>query len=473
MGAEAAGRTGSFQPVARPVSGRASTSTALSGPYGDTRTQTSRLRTVAIWLAFLGMVTGGLGLSLGGLTLTLDRALGLVLIPFLVVHLIGNIGPRGPRRLVWLWSGWLVVLLVAASFTDDPMAHLVPFITATIPVAYFSLMTMGPLDGRLVDRLARWLLWANVILGLPVLALRQAAGVNALTAPFVDALGRIKLLTFEPNLLGSVLCCLILVTLPRARMNVTYAALYVLSFVLLLGTLSKMPLVAFVIALVLYSLLRAIALRRGGTLAVILPLWIGGVALTAMIAILPMLQDVYVRLLDRTDAVASRLYLYRLAVQRFYESPIIGRGPGDFSLQDLSVLKAIGAYDRENLWIGQMLLAILHDSGIIGLLVYIGFLVALFYRSAKWIRAGSLDHAGYVAAFASILIASQATTAHLLSLFGIAAGLVGSTPFVLTPQQRKNWGSNWGGKKLGTRAADTSGRPHDQGSVHRTDSDIR
>lgn len=407
---------------------------ALRGPgrgYGE------RARLGVVVLAFVGMVTGGLFLPLGGLNLTLDRAIGLVLLPLLVVHLLGGLGPRGPRRLVWLWCGWLAVLAISMLLTGDVGGHLVAFVTAVLPVAFFSLMTVGPLTGRFVDRVIRGALWLHVLVGVPVLAIRRIFGVIPAIAPFVDPLGRIKLLTFEPNLLGAILAFLILASLPRARRSAGDFVLYALTLAVLLGTLSKMPLGGFAIGLVLYGLLRAIALRRGGTVAVVLPLWIGGALLTVAIAALPLLQRVYVQLLDRSDAVASRLYLFRLAVQRFLESPLIGRGPGDFGLQSLSVLKRIGAYDRANLWIGQMVLSILHDSGVIGLLVYVVFLVALFARAARWIRAGSLDHAGYVAGFVSILIASQATTAHLLSLFGIAAGLVASTPFVVSPAERR------------------------------------
>ncbi len=396
-----------------------------------------RLRLLLIALSLIGMVTGGLTLTIVGLTLTLDRLLGLSLIPLMAAHLLGNLGPRGPRRLLWIWSGWLAVLAVSMLMTGDLSGHIVPFLTAVIPVAFFSLMTFGPLDGRFLDRIVRPLLWLHVAIGVPVLAVRQALGVIPAISPFVDVVGRIKLLMFEPNLLGSTIGFMILISLPRAQKSAASFVLYPLAVLVLLGTLSKMPLGAFVVGLVLYSLLRAIALRRSGSMALGLPLWIGGVAATAMLAILPMLQQVYVQLLDRADAIESRLYLFRLAVQRFWESPIIGRGPGDFGLQSLSVLKRIGAFDRANLWIGQMTLSILHDSGIVGLLVYVFFLVALFQRAAKWIRAGSLDHAGYVAGFASILISSQATTAHLLSLFGIAAGLVASTSFVVSPMRRR------------------------------------
>jgi|GEM_PF-1554022 len=404
-------------------------------PVADARR--TRLRWLLILLAFLGVVTGGLSVAAGPLTLSLERILGLALIPLLLAHLLMSFGPRGPRRLLWLWSAWLALLLFSALLTSDFIGHLIPFASAVIPVAYFSLLTIGPVDGAKIDRIARRLLLAHVVLGVPILLLRRAQGPNALTAPFVDQLGRVKLLSIEPNLLGSILCFLVLLTLPRARWSFGNVLLYTLSLVLLVGTFSKMPLAAFAFSVVLYAVLRAIARRRGGVMALAVPLWIGAAAISLTLAILPMFQKIYVQLLDRSDAVSSRLYLYRLALQRFEESPIIGRGPGDFRFQGLSVLKAVGAYDQENLWIGQMMLAILHDSGILGVILYLVFLVALFCRGGKWINAGSIDHCSYVAAFAGILAASQATTAHLTSLFGISAGLVGSVPFVLSARHGK------------------------------------
>lgn len=403
---------------------------------GPAQTGLAYIRDVLIVLSFVGIVTGGLSVAVGPLSLSLERVLGLALLPILAFHLLGTLGPRGPRRLLWLWCGWLAVLLLSAALTSDFAAHLVSFIIAVIPVAYFSLLTIGPVDGAKVDGIARKLLWAHALIGVPVLVVRRAIGANVLTAPFVDQLGRVKLLSIEPNLLGAILSFLVLLTLPRARLSFGNVLLYLLSVIVMVGTFSKMPLAAFAISLILYGILRAIALQRNATASIVVPLWIGAAATAALLAILPLFQQVYVQLLDRSDAVSSRLYLYRLAVQRFEESPIIGRGPGDFRLQALNVLRAIGAYDEENLWIGQMMLAILHDSGIVGVVVYCIFLVALFWRVGKWVRAGSLDHCGYAAAFACILIASQATTSHLTSLFGVSAGLLGSVPFIIPGRHR-------------------------------------
>ncbi|WP_421020538.1 hypothetical protein, partial [Klebsiella pneumoniae] len=75
--------------------------------------------------------------------------------------------------------------------------------------------------------------------------------------------------------------------------------MYALALVTLLGAFSKGPLVAVVIAGLLFGVFRAIARRTGLSIATLLPIWLGGAACLALLTFLPSALGAYNTLLAR------------------------------------------------------------------------------------------------------------------------------------------------------------------------------
>lgn len=386
------------------------------------------MHAAAVRLAFVGIVTSGVVFTIGGFNFAFERAFGLLLIAVLGWRLLTPTTPA-IRRLLWIWAGWTAVLFGSALASGDFAAHLPPLLIAVIPIAYFALVAGRPLDAELVDRTVRALLWCLGVLGVLVEFAFRVRGSNAGLLDLIDPVGRLKLTVVEPNLLGSTIGFLMLLALPRARLTTATVVMYALALATFIGALSKSPYLAFALGVVFYGLFRAVAKRSNLSATIVLPLWAAALVGTLLLTVLPSVTDVYDKLLARQDAFYSRTYILRLAMNHFWTSPIIGRGPGDFGLQSASVLWAVGGQDDlSNLWIWQMMVNILHDSGVIGLTIYLLFLVMLINRGVKWVRAGSLDHCGYLAAFLSVLVSSQTSTVHLSAIFGLAAGLVAALP---------------------------------------------
>lgn len=380
-------------------------------------------------LCFIGIVTTGLSIKAGDLSLSIERTLGLVLIVAMAIDLVSNREGRPAGALTWLWLGWCAVLAVSAVLSGDFVGHLAPLILALVPVGYFWFATAAPIDGGFVDRLARRALWANVIAGAIVLLIKWTIGTAILPEGLVDTMGRLKLWILEPNLLGSTIVFLFFLTLPRARATIATAVLYALTMLVLINTFSKMPFIAFAFALVSYGLLRSAALRTNSAGAIVLPAWLAGLGVIVLLAMLPSAQTFYSNALERGDAIQSRAYTINLALKRFEQSPLLGRGPGDFGMQNVNVLRQIGGQgEKNNLWIWQMMVNIMHDSGIFGLLVYCVFLFGVFNRGLSFIMRGSLDHCGYFCAMLSVFVSSQAASLHLSGIFGIAAGILVLNP---------------------------------------------
>ena len=297
-----------------------------------------------------------------------------------------------------------------------------------MPVAVLALFVVRKVDLSFLSIFARRLLWTISIAGVVEIAL-NFAGHHAILQQFAFVSdGRLQLTTLEPNILGSSLAVLILSTLPRARWTWPNIILYTCAFVTFAGAGSKMPLIGMVVGLIVFTALRSIALGRSLSGSIFVPIWLGGVIFLVISATVPSVQGLYNKTLAHSGAIETRLIVNKVALERFKESPVIGRGPGDFAFVDQSLLAEFGAEDRRNLWIGQMGLAILHDSGVLGMFLYIVFLITLLSRGFSFIRAGSIDHCGFLAAFVSVFLSSQATTVHLNLIFGIAAGLLACAP---------------------------------------------
>lgn len=366
--------------------------------------------------------------SVGGLNFSLERIYGIILIPILLYNLFKTRNPPIKKYLL-LWTSWFFVLIISAFYSGNFTGHFAPLLIAIVPICYFTFIAADRVDGAMIDRIVRTFLWGFGVLGVTALAASRIVGPDHVPFTLVDQFGRLRLTVIEPNLLGSTFGFLLILSLPRAKLTTTTVVMYALALVTLLGAFSKGPLVAVVIAGLLFGVFRAIARRTGLSVATLLPIWLGGAACLALLTFLPSALGAYNTLLARQDAISARVYVLNLAMARFWESPLIGRGPGDFKLLDPEILRAVGGQDfSQNLWIAQMMVNILHDSGIIGVTIYTLFLIMIVRRGFKWVMAGSLDHAGYLAAFLSILISSQSSTVHLSAIFGIAAGLVAAMP---------------------------------------------
>lgn len=377
--------------------------------------------------AMLGMMTNGLSIAVAGLPLSLERLIGLSIIVLLVVVLIGGRQSYPGQRICYLWLSWNAVLLVSALFTSDPLRHLPAFLIALIPTATFWLIARYQFDHRFVGRITNRLLWANGLFGTALLGLRV---LHVSPELFYDNLGRLKNLVLEANLYGSAIGFLLFVALARTRAS--WQSLIMLGLVLLtfLASGSRMPYLAFGVCMPLYGILRSMATGRGINQSVIFPIWLA--ALIGMLALgfWTKIEEIYVKNLSHEGTYSVRTYLMNIAFQRFQSKPVIGNGPGDFGFQSISILKQYGATDVQALWVPNMTVAILHDSGLVGILLYALAMVAILVTGLKTVLRGSVEHAAYLTAFVFVLLCSQASTVHLNIIFGIAAGLVMLPPVV-------------------------------------------
>lgn len=132
---------------------------------------------------------------------------------------------------------------------------------------------------------------------------------------------------------------------------------------------------------------------------------------------------------DEGDA-AQRLWLWDEAMDNVKRNPILGNGTYSFA----SIDNPLGFYGRsEKAWIGNVFLTILHDSGIIGLLVFIILCLNIFITGVKAITVlnrydiiMSYFTLGLVASFGALLVSFIFSMASSTAYPWIAIGLIGA-----------------------------------------------
>ena len=134
-----------------------------------------------------------------------------------------------------------------------------------------------------------------------------------------------------------------------------------------------------------------------------------------------------------TQTGITRLVQYALALQQWIEHPVLGWGTFTFA-----PIAAQGSDFRQfdnwrNLWIGNYLLLALHDTGVVGLGLWVAMLWGLLARSASVVRrlrvvdAEMARHTlALTLAFVTFLVAFLFTSGFSLGYSWVLLGLLGA-----------------------------------------------
>ena len=414
----------------------------------------------ALLMALPFLVTfNRLTIPLAGVSLRMDQiAACLLLVPLGASILLGVRRFRTDGTMWWLAA--ILTLNLLASVLHSPArtysltqcANL-----ASVWVIYVVLVNF--LDGRAeLDAFLRCVLWAAIVAsGIAVIAFMlavsgvpvggaevSASAVQSLTAAY-GAYGTMV----EPNILGSftaahlVLAVALLITATPASLTKGETGL--------LRAVAAFAAAALVLSFTRGAWLGAIAgllcfaVFGMWTIAVRLPVrrimsfLAVAVALVTVALLLPgdagtLFRFKLFNLVNLGSQTAIvRLFAYTTALQQTVDHPIVGWGTFTFA-----PLVAQGSdfqqFDNwRNLWIGNYLLLAAHDTGLVGLGLWVGMLATLVGRSVATIRAlASTDPIvasrilALTAAVATLLVAFLATSGFSLGYSWLIMGLLGA-----------------------------------------------
>ena len=416
-----------------------------------------------VMLLPLLVTLNGLAIPVAGVSLHADQLAALALVFALGAQTL--IGARQFRvdSTVW-WLGAILVLNVAATLANSPTrgySLLQCANLASVWVIY--LLVINFVDTReRVDALIRRVLWAAIVASVvAILAFVLAvAGLDVGGAEvsseaatrFTQAYGAYGFMV-EPNLLGGfaaahlVFAVTLLVfeagdreesTMRLARWTAGVSAVALLLSFTRAAWLSALVGLFFI---ALFNVRRV--LQRARELRVVGPLSVAaGVAV--ILFMLPGEAGAFFRfklvnLFNPTSQTGVvRLITYAMALDQTTTHPVLGWGTFTFA-----PLVAQGADFQQfenwrNLWISNYLLLAVHDTGVIGLVLWLGLMWSIVMRGLRTARATRFDPKlsamsfGLTGAIVALLFAFLATSGFSLGYPWLLAGLLAAHARVST-----------------------------------------
>ena len=169
--------------------------------------------------------------------------------------------------------------------------------------------------------------------------------------------------------------------------------------------------------------------------------------LCALLVVLPAVVPQYAERFNTLDIgepavdpnTLTRIVQVTSAFEEVLKHPFLGGGTSSFQLA--FDWQSLGEEWEDQGWIGNTEMRVLHDTGIVGLVIFGAFLVSLYRRSRKVLKAESNPE--LVALLASALvycISFQATEGTLLAFSWVHLGLIGcaiSLFFASNPESEK------------------------------------
>jgi len=408
-------------------------------------------------LPFL-VVLNGVPIRVGGVALHLDQlAACLLLVPLGASALVGARRLRADST-VW-WLGALLVANIVASVFNSPARSysLLQCVNlASVWVIYLLVLNFVERDD--LERFFHRCLWAALaasVIGITAYLLNVAgvpvggAEVSESAAErLTNAYGAYGTMV-EPNIFGSFSAAylVISVVLLAAAVRVISAPRDVrllrwVAAATAAGLVFSFTRAAWLGALVGLGLFVALSRRMLGIKIRLRGVFVSlgvAVAAAAVLWVLPgSAGDLFRFKVDNLVNIASptaflRLVSYGIALQQTADHPVVGYGTFSFAALTLQGADFQRFDNWHNLWIGNYLLLALHDTGVIGLVLWTALIAGILVRGFRAVRRLRAVDSGLTArtlalavGIATLLVPFLATTGFTLGYTWLLIGLLGA-----------------------------------------------
>ncbi len=130
----------------------------------------------------------------------------------------------------------------------------------------------------------------------------------------------------------------------------------------------------------------------------------------------------------------SRVLVIQEAIQEVPKHPILGSGTASFNLS-FDWTEYIPEWTSDKTWIGNAPLRILHDTGIVGLTAFFGFLISVWLKIRRSLRESKKEVPMLVGLSAGAIlygISFQSTDGTILAFFWVYLGFLATTAILTT-----------------------------------------
>ncbi len=408
------------------------------------------------------LCTFGLAANLFGYTIRPERA-------FVAVWLLASlplIRKVGRHKASLLLLSWIGVGLYSSLTSIQPGGAFRHWADLSLAVSFFLVGITLPLHSFITRRPSA-LMWVAMILGASAVATAvvhsfyfSAADPDKADPVFSlfvmnDYIGtnlhgfRVRMTLMEANLFGIAMAIFSLLSIAEFRKSDRWTWLpFVLSHVGLLLAMSRSPLIGYAVGLAVYLVVakdKRLMLKLVGTAFALLAFFpvelpfgttsLHGQAMTSLHGQAMRDQTLAVRFMAASEAMPD-----------VYNAPIVGNGIYSFSFLHPDFYQKVGAKPGEQAWLCVMPLAVLHDTGLLGvLLLYSFFAIVLIrgYRATIMLRQYSDSQyvrraTAWLGAAVSVSVASITTPAYSLSLFWGVFAVCYAIPRIVTAFKIQN-----------------------------------
>lgn len=376
-----------------------------------------------------------------GVTITPERILSIPLV-LLSISLILIKGKMPKIKMVdVLFMSWLVVGLISSSFSDVHSWSLKMYVLLLLASCFYftaALLTVNPVI-FFKTKIFSFLLF---LLG-PLLVLIYFLNFLELDLPdFIRHLLqagsggiRIRGTIYEANLYGSYLITFILLSWALIFKNI-FLKIFLIIFLLIgmLLSFSRGPWIGFVLSAFVYLILihpRPYTLEGVSKKLFFLGL-ISILILVAAVSFYSTYMDY--ELIGRIHSINTRLTMWSLSLQYIIENPLIGNGLFSFSALNPEAPELVGSETHRSAWISNLPLAVLHDTGAIGFLLFFVFILVILYTNWFKVRESIIRNqaenqesrisAALYSGVFGLLVTSMTIPSHLLAFFWIMVALL-------------------------------------------------
>lgn len=382
------------------------------------------------------LTADGLYAQIGDIKITATKALSILFSLLLLAHASysGRVKTGGLGGYVlFLWMLLSLVVDFAHLQTEGVLRH---WVNLAAGVIWFYIVANLSLDWKVFQSA---LLRVAAVLGglsLAVVVTRPLSlDPTGLTGHLVQRevdLERLTMFSWEPNIFGAIVAIGLLMTLPTLEVKVRRAGPVIgLLLVALVGSFSKGPWLAFAVGMLVYVLLTRA--KRAAKLLLALAM-VGTASVLLMVATHP-------HLLEKNVIRASNVDVRWIQIERGFRdivlSPLFGNGTFSFGSlwPDLNLL--FGSSESGSAWISQAAIGVLHDTGIVGLMLMLLFWCLVIFRAVSSImlarrqglpREFVLFASALVASAISLLVQDWITTLYSLPIYWAVIGLVAYIP---------------------------------------------
>ena len=406
-----------------------------------------------LWTFLITVIicTFGVSVNVAGYTIRPER----VLVVIWLLTIVPLVPKLGLQKLPLLLLGWLVLGLYSSLLSDQPGFAIRHWLDLSLAVGFFYVCLSAPLQFFITRRLTA-LLWLSTVLGGGAIltAVIHSFYFSTTSLETADPIWsslimndwgygfRIRMTLMEANLFGIAMAVFSLLSVAELKKAEKWTWLpFALSHAGLFLAFSRGPLIGYVMGLAVYIFMakdRRLWLKFWGMAFALLVFFPTELPFTATVH--DQAATVHDQAAYRKQTAGVRLLAVSAAMPDIISKPIIGNGVYSFSFLHPDFSVSVGAKQEDAAWISVMPIAILHDTGVLGFVLFYSFLASVLYRGYKATAAlrelsespAACRAAAWLGAAISISIASLATAAYSLALFWGVFAICYYIPRVLT-----------------------------------------